>query len=81
MKDHMKISLSQVLRSKNSREDSREEHLKAEPYCTSCAKLHIPSSQVDIDPRIYQYLNDIATGIDYASNKGDKDDKGKLYTI
>ena len=70
MKDHMKVSLSKVLESKDSREDSREEHLKAEPYCTSCAKLRIPSSQVDIDPRIYQYLNDIATGIDYASNKG-----------
>lgn len=67
MKDHMKVSLSKVLKPKDSREDSREEHLKAEPYCTSCVKLHIPSSQVDIDPRIYQYLNDIATGIDYAS--------------
>ena len=57
------IHLSQVLKPK----DSREEHLKAEPYFTNLAKLHIPSSQVDIDPRIYQYLNDIAAGIDYAS--------------
>lgn len=67
MKDHMKVSLSKVLKLKDSREDSREEHLNAEPYCISWAKLRIPSSQVDIDPRIYQYLNDIATGIDYAS--------------
>lgn len=63
MKDHMKVSLSKVLKTK----DSREEHLKAEPYFTDFAKLHIPSSQVDIDPRIYQCLNDIATSIDYAS--------------
>ena len=27
MKDHMKVSLSQILKSKNSREDSREENL------------------------------------------------------
>ena len=56
-----------MLKPKNSREDSREEHLKAEPYFTNLAKLHIPNLQVDIDPRIYQYLNDIAAGIDYAS--------------
>ena len=67
MKDHMKVSLSQVLKPKDSREDSREENLKAEPYFTNQAKLSIPSLQVDIDPRIYQCLNDIATSIDYAS--------------
>ena len=68
MKDHMKVSLSKVLKPKDSREDFREEHLKAELYFTDFAKLHIPSSQVDIDPRIYQCLNDIATSIDYASS-------------
>ena len=61
------IHLSQVLKTKNSREDSREENLKAEPYFTNQAKLSIPSLQVDIDPRSYQYLNDIAASIDYDS--------------
>ena len=61
----MKISLSQVLKSKNSREDSREEHLKAEPYSTSWAKLRIPSipcSPLDIYRGIHQDPNYIATG-------------------
>ena len=70
----MKISLSQVLKSKNS----REEHLNAEPYCISWPKLRIPSipcSPLDIYRGIHQDPNYIATGIDYAANKGD------LYTI
>ena len=61
----MKISLSQVLKSKNSREDSREEYLKAEPYCTSWAKLRIPSipcSPIDIYRGIHQDPNYIAIG-------------------
>lgn len=78
----MKVSLSKVLKPKNSREDSREdsreEHLKAEPYCISWAKLRIPSipcSPLDIYRGIHQDPNYIATGIGYAANKGD------LYTI
>ena len=81
MKDHMQISLSQVLKSKNSREDSREDsrekYLKAELYFTNWLKLSIPSipcSPPDIYRRIHQDPNYIATGIDYASNKGDKGD-------
>ena len=77
----MKISLSQVLKSKNpredSREDSREKYLKAEPYFTNWLKLSIPSipcSPLDIYRGIHQDPNYIATGIDYASNKGDKGD-------
>ena len=81
MKDHMKISLSQVLKSKNSREDSREKYPKAEPYCISWPKLRIPSipcSPLDIYRGIHQDPNYIATGIGYAANKGDK---GDLYTV
>ena len=83
MKDHMKVNLSQVLKSKNSREDSREKnlsypHIKIEPYSTSLVKLRIPSipcSPLDIYRGIHQDPNYIATGIGYAANKGD------LYTI
>ena len=83
MKDHMKVNLSQVLKTKNSREDSREKnlsypHIKTEPYCISWAKLRIPSipcSPLDIYQGIHQDPNYIATGIGYAANKGD------LYTI
>ena len=83
MKDHMKVSLSKVLKPKDSREDSREEdlsypHIKTEPYCISWAKLRIPSipcSPLDIYRGIHQDPNYIATGIGYAANKGD------LYTI
>ena len=78
MKDHMKVSLSKVLKPKNSREDSREENLKAEPYSTSLVKLRIPSipcSPLDIYRGIHQDPNYIATGIGYASNKGD------IYTV
>ena len=61
----MKISLSQVLKSKNSREDSREKYLKAEPYFTNWLKLSIPSipcSPMDIYRGIHQDPNYIATG-------------------
>ena len=78
MKDHMKISLSQVLKSKNPREDSREKYPKAEPYFTNWTKLCIPCSPMDIYRGIHQDPNYIATGIDYASNKGDK---GDIYTV
>ena len=74
MKDHMKVSLSQVLKLKDSREDSREKYPKAEPYFASLAKLRIPSipcSPLDIYRGIHQDPNYIATGIGYASNKGD----------
>lgn len=70
MKDHMKISLFQVLKSKNSREDSREKYLKAEPYFTNWLKLSIPSPSVDY-LGIHQNLKYIETGIDNAANKGD----------
>lgn len=83
MKDHMKVSLSKVLKHKNSREDSREDnlnypHIKTEPYSISWAKLRIPSipcSPLDICRGIHQDPNYIATGIGYAANKGD------LYTV
>ena len=72
------IHLSQVLKPKDSREDSREKYPKAEPYCISWAKLRIPNipcSPLDIYRGIHQDPNYIATGIGYAANKGD------LYTI
>ena len=82
----MKVSLSKVLKPKNSREDSREEnlsypHIKTELYLPDWAKLRIPSipcSPLDIYRGIHQDPNYIATGIGYAANKGDK---GDLYTV
>ena len=66
MKDHMKIGLSQVLKSKNFREDSREKYPKAEPYFTNWTKLCIPSPSVDY-LGIHQNLKYIETGIDQCS--------------
>ena len=65
----MKVNLSKVLRSKNpredSREDSREKYPKAEPYFTNWVKLSIPNipcSPMDIYRGIHQDPNYIATG-------------------
>ena len=70
MKDHMKVSLSKVLKPKNSREDSREKYPKAKPYFTNWTKLCIPSPSADY-LGIHQNLKYIETGIDNAANKGD----------
>ena len=66
----MKVNLSQVLKTKNSREESREKYPKAEPYFTNWTKLCIPSPSADY-LGIHQKLKYIETGIDNAANKGD----------
>ena len=70
MKDHMKVNLSQVLKSKNSREDSREENLSYQhsmlykSWLDSVQSI-ISSPQTDRKLRIDQSPNTTITGIDY----------------
>ena len=70
MKDHMKISLSQVLKSKNSREDSREEYIRYQhsmlykSWLDSVQSI-ISSPQTDGKLRIDRNPYTTTIGIDY----------------
>ena len=70
MKDHMQISLSQVLKSKNFREDSREEdisyqHSMLYKSWLDSAQSIISSLQTDRKLRIDRNPNTTTIGIDH----------------
>lgn len=70
MKDHMKVNLSQVLKHKNSREDSREENLSYQhsmlfkSWLDSVQSI-ISSPQTDGKLRIDRNPYTTTIGIDY----------------
>ena len=70
MKDHMKVNLSQVLKAKNSREDSREENLSYQhsmlfkSWLDSVQSI-ISSPQTDRKLRIDRNPYTTTIGIDY----------------
>ena len=70
MKDHMKVSLSKVLKPKNPREDSREEDLSYQhsmlfkSWLDSVQSI-ISSPQTDGKLRIDRNPNTTTIGIDY----------------
>ena len=70
MKDHMKVNLSKVLKSKNPREDSREEDLSYQhsmlykSWLDSVQSI-ISSPQTDGKLRIDRNPNTTTIGIDY----------------